>query len=92
MICFVLKNAIIYITENVTIETMKAILEFDLPEDVKAFNRASSATDLALALWDVDGYLRGVDKYDLKHDIEKIRESFFEILESYGIILDNIIE
>ena len=45
-----------------------------------------------MALWDISQYLRKVDKYETGDDIEKIRETFCEILTRYDINLDNLIE
>jgi hypothetical protein len=71
---------------------MKAILKFNLPEDALQYRHAFHAEDLAIALWEVSQYLRGVDKYNTGDDIEKIRENFYDILNSYDINLDNLIE
>lgn len=71
---------------------MKAKLIYSLPGEEKEFNRASKATDLVRALNVIDGYLRGVDKYETGDDIEKIRSKFFSILSDYDINLDNLIE
>jgi hypothetical protein len=45
------------------ITTMKAILEFDLPEDEQYFECASRAKDLYLVLWEMDEHLRAKLKY-----------------------------
>jgi hypothetical protein len=44
---------------------MKGILEFDLDErfDVEAHKRAIKSLDLAIALYDMDQYLRAQTKY-----------------------------
>ena len=54
--------------------------------------RVIHAEDMAMALWDISQYLRKVDKYETGDDIEKIRETFCEILTRYDINLDNLIE
>ena len=71
---------------------MKAKLTYTLPDEEKAFLRTTHSTNMALALWDISQYLRKVDKYDTGDDIEKIREEFYNILNSYDINLDNLIE
>jgi len=71
---------------------MKAILKYNLPEEEKEFNRAARATDMALALVDIEQYFRNVEKYETKESIEQIREKFYNILTSYDINLDNLIE
>jgi len=43
---------------------MKAILEFNLPEDEREFELASKGTSIALALWKYDQYLRNEVKYN----------------------------
>ena len=71
---------------------MKAKLIYNLPEEEKEHRRAVMSLDLALALWDIGEYLRGVDKWDTGDDIEKIRKRFYEILEEYDINIDHLIE
>ena len=71
---------------------MKAVLEFNLPDDDKEHKRAIHSLDLALALCTIEEYLRGVDKYNKGDDIEKIRETFYEILADHNIVLDDLIE
>ena len=68
---------------------MKAILEFNLPEDEPEYRRCNNATNMALVLVTFDRYLRGQDKYDGKDDIKKIRETFLNILDDYKIITDD---
>ena len=43
---------------------MKAILEFDLPEDKEEFEVASKGMDWALLAWDIDQYIRKKIKYE----------------------------
>jgi len=79
---------------------MKAILEFDLneQEDVAAHKRATKALDMALALWDIDHYLRTQVKYNEAltqeaHDAcESARERFYEILNERNISIDEILQ
>lgn len=71
---------------------MKATLRYNLPEEEKDFLRAAKALDLALTLWDIQQYLRGVDKWNTGDDIEKIREKFYDILNEHDINLDKLIE
>lgn len=42
---------------------MKAILEFNLPEDQDEFNRAVQGGDWRHVVWEVDQYLRSEIKY-----------------------------
>ena len=68
---------------------MKAILEFNLPEDESEYRRCNNAENMALVLVKLDRYLRSQDKYDGKDDIKKIRETFLNILDDYNIITDD---
>ena len=43
---------------------MKAILEYNLPEDQEQFNVASKGMDWALLAWDIDQFMRNKIKYD----------------------------
>ena len=71
---------------------MKAKLIYNLPDEIDLFMLASKGLDLAMALFEIEQYLRGVDKYDTGDDIEKIREEFYEILEKHDINLDNLVK
>ena len=76
---------------------MKAILEFNLPEDAIEYNHARKGTDYRLALWDINNKLRSITKYydpqyappegeqwDLK-SVEQVRDLFFKVCEEYNI-------
>jgi hypothetical protein len=71
---------------------MEVILKYNLPEDNLEHNRAFHASNMAFALWDISQYLRKVDRHDTGDDIEKIRETFYVILNDRDINLDNLIE
>jgi len=45
---------------------MKAILEFNLPEDERAFELAYKGLSIASALWKYDQYLRNEVKYNFE--------------------------
>ena len=47
---------------------MKAILEFELPEDKEEFDTASKAMDWALLAWDIDQFIRNKIKYEQDRD------------------------
>jgi hypothetical protein len=69
---------------------MKAKLEFNLPEDQSLFDAACKATDLRSAVSDFDNELRNWIKHghDFKNAddaLEKVRESLYVYLNSYGI-------
>jgi hypothetical protein len=78
----------------------KAILEFDLsnPDDVNDYKRTNQALDMALALWDIDQYLRAETKYneELTQDaydaLATAREKFYQILNEHNINMDEILK
>ena len=77
----------------------KAILEFDLSnsEDIQDYKRANKALDMAIALWDIDQYLRAQTKYneELTQDaydaLATARDKFYEILNERNINMDEIL-
>jgi len=73
---------------------MKAILTFNLddPDDRMAHLRCVKAINLALALFDIEGYLRGKEKYDGCEISGETREQLYEIMNKYDITLDNLMQ
>lgn len=78
---------------------MKAILEFNLdePTDKEAHLRAVKSTSLAIALWDIDQYLRGQIKHapdsmpeEVYKALQKIRDKLHEIMSENSIDLDEL--
>ena len=76
----------------------KATLEFNLDEheDQVAHLRAVKALDMALALWDMDQYLRGLIKHgDLDHTVydalQAARDKLYEIKSKHSIDLDELL-
>ena len=77
----------------------KAILEFDLsnPEDIQDYKRVNKALDMAVALWDIDQYLRSETKYnenltqDAYDALATARDKFYEILNERNIDMDEIL-
>ena len=68
---------------------MKAILEFNLPEDEEQFNVASKAMDWSLLAWDLDQMVRSLlkyhpEEYDTK-TLDHIREEIHNIMEEKGL-------
>jgi hypothetical protein len=65
---------------------MKAILEFDLPEEMDGFNHVMKAEDYFNIIFNFDKYLRREVKYNEslsekeKNIILKVRDTFNEIL------------
>jgi hypothetical protein len=71
---------------------MKAILEFNLPEDQSDFELAVKALDMRIALDSIREYLRGKVKYDTQDDkkweaYDEVYEQFYEIINNYNIKL-----
>jgi hypothetical protein len=69
---------------------MKAKLEYNLPEDQSFFNAACKATEMRSAISDFDNELRNWIKYGhnfktADEALEKVRESLYVYLNSYGI-------
>jgi hypothetical protein len=73
---------------------MKAILEFNLPEDQHEWDNAVKADAMYIALWDLSQELRSMWKYQqFKTEeeyiiVETIRDKFYEILSEHNITLD----
>lgn len=72
---------------------MKATLEFNLPEDDAEFYCATKGTNMLNALWEIQVELRKLYKYEeLNEDewkmVEKIRDSFHDILQRNDVNLD----
>lgn len=77
---------------------MKAILEFNLPEDNQEFKLATKASDWWNVCWEMDQWLRQQYKYmpDEKYSKEKYdayyeaREKLFELMSENGVSLDDV--
>ena len=70
---------------------MKAILEFELPEDKKNFDAASRGMDWALVVWDMDQIMHKKIKYaELSDDsrlvIEELRLTMSDMLINRGLL------
>jgi hypothetical protein len=71
--------------------TMKAILEFELPEDKEHFDVASRSMDWALVVWDMDQIMHKKIKYaELSDDsrlvIEELRLTMSDMLINRGLL------
>lgn len=69
---------------------MKAILEFNLPEDQEQYSTCWNASDMKLALWDIGNLLRNKTKYaELSPEEDKVwnevRDEFYKILNEYSL-------
>jgi len=69
---------------------MKAILEFELPEDKEHFDVTSRGMDWALVVWDMDQMMRQRLKYaeltnDSRKVIEDLRSTLNDMLINRGL-------
>ena len=74
---------------------MKAILEFNLPDDDHQFEMATKGSSFHSVLWEMDQYLRAKIKYapdDMNEDafktFEMCRSQLHEIMGSYNVSVD----
>jgi len=72
---------------------MKAKLTFNLPEDQAEFDFATQGGNMYSALWDISQELRTLWKYEELSEeewkiVERIRESFYDILQKNNINLN----
>ena len=70
---------------------MKAILEFELPEDKEHFDVASRGMDWALVVWDMDQIMHKKIKYaeltdDSRLAIEELRLTMSDMLINLSLI------
>lgn len=72
---------------------MKAILEFNLPEDAHEYNLMNKAVDMSVVLHEFDQYLRGRLKYEDNlneeaHDaLQDARDKLYDMCNDGGIEL-----
>lgn len=73
---------------------MKAIIEFELPEDIEEYEKANNANKMYLALWDIKQLFRSTLKYNPNglnskelEQWEAMRGNFFDILENNDLNL-----
>ena len=72
---------------------MKAILEFNLPDDKVEFDTASKAMDWAILAWDIEQYIRNRLKYQTekletssaKEELELLRNELRDLMEVSGL-------
>lgn len=66
---------------------MKAILEFNLPEDQPEFNTAIQGSDWKHVCWEMEQYLRKKVKYDDSLSEEQ-REVYEDMREEFNSIMN----
>lgn len=74
---------------------MKAILEFNLPEDKEEFENAVKGMNWALTLWELDNFLRnklkhGHDFHSIDGALEAVRTKLYEVMEDQDVSFDMI--
>jgi hypothetical protein len=72
---------------------MKAILEFNLPEDQREYNINIQAEKMQAFLWDFSQQLRSWHKYhndfkDANDALNSIRDEFYNLLNHHQINID----
>lgn len=72
---------------------MKAILEFNLPEDQREYEVVTQATKMQSFLWDFSQQLRNWQKYghqfkDANDCLDKIREEFYRLINDNEVNID----
>ena len=67
---------------------MKAILEFNLPEDNQEFELHTKALKMYSTLWDFDLWLRSEIKYNNQEQYEPVREKLRELMNDNRIDFD----
>ncbi len=80
----ILLSGMIYLAKTTKINhlwrTMKATLEFYLPEDQEEFNHATNGFNYYMALVEMDQWLRSEYKYNGKEEMYEVREKLREII------------
>ena len=79
---------------------MRAILEFNLPDDQMEFNRASQSLDMACALFDIlqlrkkmfRKYESYIDTPEWSSVVDFMGDEISDILEEHNINIDKLIE
>ena len=71
---------------------MKAILEFQLPEDQPEFNTAIKGSDWKHVCWEMEQYLRKEIKYNDSLSEEQLRVYEGVREEFYGFMNDNNVD
>ena len=81
---------------------MKAILEFNLPEEQMEFNRVNQSLDMACALFDILQLRKTFERHyeaiedenlpDCYDGLYRMAEGINEILEEHNINIDKLIE
>jgi hypothetical protein len=68
---------------------MKAILEFNLPEENQEFELHTKASKMYCTLWELDQWLRGEIKYKDK-ELDEVRDKLRELMNDNRIDFDMV--
>ena len=68
---------------------MKAILEFNLPEDNQEFELHTKASKMYCTLWELDQWLRSEIKYKDK-ELDEVRDKLRELMNDNRIDFDMV--
>ena len=68
---------------------MKAILEFNLPEDKVDHYHAINGINYSLVLWDLDQWLRGIIKYNPDGYSGKEIETYQRVRDKLNTLMDD---
>ena len=78
---------------------VKVVFDLNEPDDVMLHKRFMMSTDMALAMWEFKNSLWRKLKHapddmpEAEYEaIKKTQKEFFEILDEYNIILDNLVQ
>jgi hypothetical protein len=66
---------------------MKAILEFNLPEDKENFDLANNGLNYYSALFEFDQWLRSEYKYNNKEEMYEVRRKLNKIINENNITI-----
>lgn len=70
---------------------MKAILVWNLPEEQDEYEVVSRGMDWALAMWELDQWLRNQLKYyDGSDDLQVVRDKLHELLKERDLSLEMV--
>ena len=75
---------------------MKAILEFNLPDDQPDFQLAVDGSKWSYVAWQIDQELRAKLKYDENisedtyNELQKLRDKLYDFINSSGLTFDNL--
>jgi len=72
---------------------MKAVLEFNLPDDKTEFDAASKAMDWAILAWDMEQFIRNRLKYQTEkletssaeEELQLLRKELHDLMEDSGL-------